>query len=305
MAFPREHVPSAKTRSETFASSISASTPARDPRAFTLTDSTCMNERRRPPRRGRGPRTARPAAEQGEDEPVSRRPARGGRRTRRSRAAFQRAGDTSRAASRLAAATSARARRGCRWSRPAAPSRHPSPQPARPTSAPNPRLDNGGYTAPAKGAGSRSDRTGDAGAATGAEDVASRARAPAGRAPARPPPQPVQLVATGETTGWFDPARDGGFVRRAQASYLADAGDAYVAAHPRSPARPAKERPDRGHDGPRSARAHRADRDHVDQRRRSARGGAAPPRVQHAHRDVPGAEALPRDRDGRRRAAPS
>jgi transcription termination factor Rho len=39
---------------------------------------------------------------------------------------------------------------------------------------------------------------------------------------------PVQLVATGETTGWFDPARDGGFIRRAQASYLADAGDAYV-----------------------------------------------------------------------------
>jgi transcription termination factor Rho len=38
----------------------------------------------------------------------------------------------------------------------------------------------------------------------------------------------MQLVATGETTGWFDPARDGGFVRRAQASYLADAGDAYV-----------------------------------------------------------------------------
>jgi transcription termination factor Rho len=41
-------------------------------------------------------------------------------------------------------------------------------------------------------------------------------------------PAPMQLVATGETTGWFDPARDGGFVRRAQASYLADAGDAYV-----------------------------------------------------------------------------
>jgi transcription termination factor Rho len=40
---------------------------------------------------------------------------------------------------------------------------------------------------------------------------------------------PVQLVPMGETAGWFDPARDGGFVRRAQASYLADAGDAYVA----------------------------------------------------------------------------
>ena len=41
----------------------------------------------------------------------------------------------------------------------------------------------------------------------------------------------MQLVPTGETTGWFDPARDGGFVRRAQASYLADTGDAYVPPH--------------------------------------------------------------------------
>ncbi|NUP55194.1 MAG: transcription termination factor Rho [Gemmatimonadaceae bacterium] len=39
------------------------------------------------------------------------------------------------------------------------------------------------------------------------------------------------MVPTGETRGWFDPARDGGFVRRAQASYLADAGDAYVPPH--------------------------------------------------------------------------
>ena len=38
----------------------------------------------------------------------------------------------------------------------------------------------------------------------------------------------AQIVPTGETIGWFDPARDGGFVRKAQASYLADAGDAYV-----------------------------------------------------------------------------
>ena len=45
------------------------------------------------------------------------------------------------------------------------------------------------------------------------------------------PPAPVALVPTGETTGWFDPARDGGFVRRALGSYLADAGDAYVPPH--------------------------------------------------------------------------
>ncbi len=50
-------------------------------------------------------------------------------------------------------------------------------------------------------------------------------RAPGG------PPAPVQLVPTGDTTGWFDPARDGGFVRRPQDSYLADAGDAYVPPH--------------------------------------------------------------------------
>jgi transcription termination factor Rho len=50
----------------------------------------------------------------------------------------------------------------------------------------------------------------------------------------RPAPNnaaPAALVATGETAGWFDPARDGGYVRRAQASYLADAGDAYVPPH--------------------------------------------------------------------------
>ena len=46
-----------------------------------------------------------------------------------------------------------------------------------------------------------------------------------------PAAAPVALVATGETTGWFDPARDGGFIRRALGSYLADPGDAYVPPH--------------------------------------------------------------------------
>lgn len=43
------------------------------------------------------------------------------------------------------------------------------------------------------------------------------------------PPQPI--VADTETTGWFDPARDGGFVRRAGNSYLADPADAWVPPH--------------------------------------------------------------------------
>ena len=32
----------------------------------------------------------------------------------------------------------------------------------------------------------------------------------------------------GETTGWFDPQREGGFIRRAANSYLAEPGDAYM-----------------------------------------------------------------------------
>ncbi|HEY9227731.1 MAG TPA: transcription termination factor Rho [Gemmatimonadaceae bacterium] len=43
--------------------------------------------------------------------------------------------------------------------------------------------------------------------------------------------QPAQIVATGETRGWFDPARDAGFVRRPANSYLAENGDAYVPPH--------------------------------------------------------------------------
>ncbi|MCU0624077.1 MAG: transcription termination factor Rho [Gemmatimonadaceae bacterium] len=39
------------------------------------------------------------------------------------------------------------------------------------------------------------------------------------------------LIVEGEIVGWFDPARDAGFVRRPQYSYLADPGDPFVPAH--------------------------------------------------------------------------
>ena len=35
-------------------------------------------------------------------------------------------------------------------------------------------------------------------------------------------------VPDGETAGWFDPQREGGFIRKAANSYLAEPGDAYV-----------------------------------------------------------------------------
>lgn len=39
---------------------------------------------------------------------------------------------------------------------------------------------------------------------------------------------PAVLTPIGDFKGWFDPQRDGGFLRRAEASYLAEAGDPYV-----------------------------------------------------------------------------
>ncbi|HWL39779.1 MAG TPA: transcription termination factor Rho [Gemmatimonadaceae bacterium] len=50
--------------------------------------------------------------------------------------------------------------------------------------------------------------------------------APRGEQAPRAPLAPV--IPDGETTGWFDPQREGGFVRRAANSYLAEAGDSYV-----------------------------------------------------------------------------
>jgi transcription termination factor Rho len=50
-------------------------------------------------------------------------------------------------------------------------------------------------------------------------------RGPETQVPAAP------VIADSETVGWFDPSRDGGFVRRAANSYLAEQGDAWVPPH--------------------------------------------------------------------------
>ena len=41
----------------------------------------------------------------------------------------------------------------------------------------------------------------------------------------------VTIVADGEVTGWFDTARDGGYIRKPASSYLAEGGDAFVPPH--------------------------------------------------------------------------
>jgi transcription termination factor Rho len=43
------------------------------------------------------------------------------------------------------------------------------------------------------------------------------------------PPQPIEP--DGAAEGWFDPSREGGFLRRKEFSYLAEHGDAYVPPH--------------------------------------------------------------------------
>jgi transcription termination factor Rho len=190
-----------------------------------------MNERRRPPRRGRGPRTTRPAVEQGEPNPYRDGPGDA------SDAPVERAPRSSELAAPVAPpaaspppppAAPAVSQMEPAGSSEAAPAAASAP----PAAPPPPRLDNGSYSQPSREGGGfqerQNGRRGRRNRGRGRREPGQgqghqQGERPAGNA------QPVQLVATGETTGWFDPARDGGFVRRAQASYLADAGDAYVA----------------------------------------------------------------------------
>ncbi len=52
-----------------------------------------------------------------------------------------------------------------------------------------------------------------------------------GAQPQQPSGPPPVIVPDSTTEGWFDPSREAGFIRRAQNSYLAEQGDAYVGPH--------------------------------------------------------------------------
>jgi transcription termination factor Rho len=189
-----------------------------------------MNERRRPPRRGRGPRTTRPAAEQGEPNPYRDAPDETGdapaeRTPRSTELATPPAPPPVAPPPSVAAPAANQMETAGGSAEPAAPA---APAAAFPAAAPAPS--NGSFTPPPREGGGFQDRQN---GRRGRRNRGRGRRDPAqGHQQGERPPgnaQPMQLVATGETKGWFDPARDGGFVRRAQASYLADAGDAYVA----------------------------------------------------------------------------
>ena len=109
---------------------------------------------------------------------------------------------------------------------------------------------------------------------------------------------PVVLTPAGEQTGWFDPERDGGFLRRPEASYLAEPGDAFVPTHIVRQFAPA---PRRRHAGlrarPRSPRP--ADGRWTfshDQRRRSRDQPPAAPTFSALTASYPERKLTPRDR---------
>ena len=201
------------------------------------TSKRCMNERRRPPRRGRGtrPSSRTPAAEEGgEDNPYRDAPA--GDDTATGTAEPPESGaavtanpapetespvtssDNGNDGSDAAAVDDAASAQGDGF-------RQEGQGGSQQQNRQQPRdfQQNGRRGRRNRGRGRR-DQPGVGAGAGGANGLQ-----PQGERPQAAPNQPVQLVPTGETTGWFDPARDGGFIRRAQASYLADAGDAYIA----------------------------------------------------------------------------
>jgi transcription termination factor Rho len=169
-----------------------------------------MNERRRPPRRGRGPRPTPAVTDPAagiEDNPYREGPAE--------------------------PAAPASTENRVPTAAPAA--EIPPPLPAQPSVPPAEPQFSGGPAAPARDPREvrdqqRGPRQHEQNGRRGRRNRGRGRQGPPGaeRQGGGAPPANAPLVATGETKGWFDPARDGGFVRRAQASYLADAGDAYV-----------------------------------------------------------------------------
>ncbi len=186
-----------------------------------------MNERRRPPRRGRGPRTNRPDTENGgEDNPY-----------REASASAEIDAEPVERVEMTDAPSEARAQRETERP-PADTNASDSPDgtgaPAASSGPATPpversRPEGGSNGAPAREQHGQNGRRGRRNRGRGRREPGQNVT---GERPVQSAPAaPIVLVPTGETVGWFDPSRDGGFIRRAQASYLADAGDAYVPPH--------------------------------------------------------------------------
>jgi transcription termination factor Rho len=222
-----------------------------------------MNERRRPPRRGRGQRPQdRPAAEgtgepnpyrdesidsngvdapspnidAGDEQPASPRAVRTTANTERPQSADADAAPESRPPIVAPRDSDDGAPRSA--SDDVAESRREAPRPE--IRSDNGSVDDGapgvttmnGATSQPQGYGPPNQPRHDGGYPPREHRNGRRRRRGRDRGPRREHPQQPQaqaaLVPSGDTKGWFDPSRDGGFIRRAANSYLAEAGDAWV-----------------------------------------------------------------------------
>jgi transcription termination factor Rho len=230
-----------------------------------------MSESRRPPRRGRGRRPSTKAGADTTDNPYredggsgAERPEGGGEREpgeERSEVATAREAPVERPVERPADRSPERAVESPPAERPTEPiSARPVEAPEIPAEGTTDRSNNNGAARYDQAAyptrdrldradrgdrgdrgdraerGERPDGGGGAGGSFHDRRNGRRHRRGRGRGPRREhqpqqPPQPIQVAATGETRGWFDPARDAGFIRRSTSSYLAEPGDAYVPPH--------------------------------------------------------------------------
>ena len=175
---------------------------------------------------------------------------------------------------------------------------------ARPRSPPAPRADNGSYAPPRESGGFQERQNGRRGRRNRGRGRREQGQGQPQGERHRATRSRCSSCATGETTGWFDPARDGGFIRRAQASYLADAGDAYVAPFLVRQHGLRKSDLIAGTTG-RDPRGRTALIEITSINGEPPESGAPPPRVQHAHGDVSRSGSSTSRRAGRRRAGPS
>ena len=164
-----------------------------------------MNERRRPHRRGRGQRPpVRPSADnQAEPNPY-----------RDTDAPAEDGGVTTESA----APQPGPAQEDAAVRTPRAPRAPQAPRP--------PRGEPRGERADRGERQDRFDRDGGAAGNNGRRGRRNRGRGRRAEPVERTPSQPDTV--DGETLGWFDTARDGGYIRRAENSYLANPGDAFV-----------------------------------------------------------------------------
>ena len=101
------------------------------------------------------------------------------------------------------------------------PERRPEGRDQRPDNRPDTRPDGRGDGRPDGRPGGRGDNQ--------RRNRRNRGRGPRQERPERP--VAVAIVPDAEVSGWFDTARDGGYIRKPTSSYLAEAGDAFVPPH--------------------------------------------------------------------------